>query len=76
MIRFLFYLGEFDVIKELLEKLPESKDGKTKIDRYPSVLQDIYIFLKIIFYTICSSVRCQSFMFYVTFIKIYQHIVR
>ncbi|XP_023349377.1 paladin [Eurytemora carolleeae] len=28
-----FIKGEFDVIKELLEKLPESKDGKTKIDR-------------------------------------------
>ena len=43
MIGFLFNLGEFDVIKELLEKLPESKDGKTKIDRYPSY--KIFIFL-------------------------------
>ena len=43
MIGFLYNLGEFDVIKELLEKLPESKDGKTKIDRYPSY--KIFIFI-------------------------------
>jgi len=28
-----FIKGEFDVIKELLAKLPEAKEGKTKIDR-------------------------------------------
>jgi len=28
-----FIKGEFDVIKELLEKLPEAKEGKAKIDR-------------------------------------------
>jgi hypothetical protein len=29
----LFASGEFDVIKELLEKYPDCKEGKKKIDR-------------------------------------------
>ncbi len=33
-----FIKGEFDVIKELLEKIPEAKDGKQKVSRIPDPL--------------------------------------